>query len=70
MTLSPDSVGSVAIVAQTDGAELTLLILPLKKSTIDGTADPECAAAPPTTIIPLFAGAGVGGVNGVVEVGA
>ena len=27
--------------AQEDGAELTLLILPLKKSTIDGTADPE-----------------------------
>ena len=34
--------------AQEDGAELTLLILPLKKSTIDGTADPECAAAPST----------------------
>ena len=32
---------STLSVVQTDGAELTLLILPLKKSTIDGTADPE-----------------------------
>ena len=39
-------VHSGAMDAQEDGAELTLLILPLKRSTIDGTADPECAAAP------------------------
>ena len=37
----PASLISSLPVVQTDGAELTLLILPLKKSTIDGTVDPK-----------------------------
>ena len=48
LTRTGSATRSGAMDAQEDGAELTLLILPLKRSTIDGTADPECVAAPST----------------------